>query len=134
MQSSAVSEQVDQTLHEHREPTQSSPAFHHPPAIDENISQEPVVPDISSMMSAIDQSNIIGAGLSTAPNDQLFRAEMPQIPANEVSSLLGTNDEAIDQQQPLIIDNNMPQMENMGYDQVKYFYFLSLLFKYSLYF
>ncbi|XP_014208910.1 double-strand-break repair protein rad21 homolog isoform X2 [Copidosoma floridanum] len=115
-QTSAVSEQVEQTMQGVQEPARLSPTEHLQQTPDASIPPEPPVPDISSIMSAVDQADMIGAGTSAGVEDQLFGAEMPQIPPNEVSSLLGTHDEPMDQQQPPP-DDGMPQMENMGYDQ-----------------
>jgi hypothetical protein len=69
-------------------------------------------------MSAVDQSDMIGAGASS--EHPLLGMEMPQIPANEVSSLLGSTEEPADEQhhEDALPASDLPQMENMGYDQV----------------
>ncbi|KAJ8675050.1 hypothetical protein QAD02_010836 [Eretmocerus hayati] len=94
-QPSTISEPVNQTMHVNQDviasPVQPQAAAH--------PHEEPPVPDISSIMSGVD----------AAGSSALLGMEMPHIPANEVSSLLGTTDEAP--------PSNMPQMENMGYDQ-----------------
>lgn len=61
--------------------------------------QEPAVPDISSIMSSVNQSDVN------------FGLEMPNIPANEVSKILSSAEDP-NQTHPHI------EMENMGYDQV----------------
>lgn len=100
---STISEPVDHSINAQLPPT-ASPV---PMPV-----QEPAVPDISSIMSAVDQSAMMNAGAAPSENP-LLSMEMPQIPANEVSSLLGT-----DHHEPLPPTDGMPQMENMGYDQV----------------
>lgn len=78
------------------------------PIADANLTHEPAVPDISSIMSGVNQSGLV-------PTDShLLGMEMPQIPPNEVSSLLGHDDH---HDQP-VDTNGIPQMENMGYDHV----------------
>lgn len=57
--------------------------------------QEPSVPDMSRIMN------------SQGADNPLMNMEMPQIPPNEVSSLLGTEENMDDHQ----------HMTNMGYDQ-----------------
>ncbi|XP_058804130.1 double-strand-break repair protein rad21 homolog [Phymastichus coffea] len=99
---SAISEPVDQSVNAQLPPVVSPVQV---PV------QEPVVPDISSIMSGVDQSTMMNAGAAPVENP-LLSMEMPQIPANEVSSLLGT-----DHHEPLPPTDGMPQMENMGYDQ-----------------
>ena len=93
------------------------------------LPQEPTVPDISSIMSSVDQS------------DNLLGLEMPQIPPNEVSSLLGTAEDhhpeplqssnmpqssILPQHNNISQNSNMPQMENMGYDHVIIFNLLQV--------
>lgn len=79
------------------------------PAVDANLTHEPAVPDISSIMSGVDQGMV--------PNDShLLGMEMPQIPANEVSSLLGHDDH----HEQSAAANGMQHMDNMGYDHVSY--------------
>ncbi|CAB0043838.1 unnamed protein product [Trichogramma brassicae] len=90
-QASVASEQVDPSM---QNIVTSPLPMHQQPQHNSQIS-EPAVPDISSIMN------------SHGPDNPLMSMEMPQIPPNEVSSLLGTADDPVD-------DN--PHMENMGYD------------------
>ncbi|XP_011499866.1 PREDICTED: double-strand-break repair protein rad21-like protein 1 isoform X2 [Ceratosolen solmsi marchali] len=113
---STVSEPVEQPSMQAVQELSSEPSPVHQPEV--SLPQEPAVPDISSIMSAVDQSDMIGAGASS--EHPLLGMEMPQIPPNEVSSLLGSTEEHVDEQQhhdDALPPSDLPQMENMGYDQ-----------------
>ena len=113
-QPSGISEPVEQPSMAIVPEMPPTPSPAHQPEVP--LPQEPAVPDISSIMSAVDQSDMIGAGTSA---DNLMTMEMPQIPPNEVSSLLDTPEEHVDEEPPASIPppDGLPQMENMGYDQ-----------------
>ncbi|XP_001602260.2 double-strand-break repair protein rad21 homolog [Nasonia vitripennis] len=115
-QPSTVSEQVEHSnLQASHEMPPVAPSPVHQPEVP--LPQEPAVPDISSIMSAVDQSPD-QTGVPVADTHPLLGMEMPQIPPNEVSSLLGTTEEHPDDhhESPLPPTDGMPQMENMGYD------------------
>lgn len=116
-QPSIVSEQVEHpNLRALHEMPSVAPSPVHQPEV--SLPQEPAVPDISSIMSAVDQSSD-QSGVPVADTHPLLGMEMPQIPPNEVSSLLGTTDEHPENHEaPLPPTDGMPQMENMGYDGV----------------
>lgn len=109
------------------------PAAASPVPQDVSMAPEPSVPDLSSILPSVDTSEIIGVP-TEAPS---LIPEMPQIPPADVSNLLGG---AIDEQnlqappqtplppptpsvptdENVLPPSDLPQMENMGYDQVRY--------------
>ncbi|XP_012271464.1 double-strand-break repair protein rad21 homolog isoform X2 [Orussus abietinus] len=87
------------------------------------LPSETSVPDISTMLPSVESTEIMGV----PPETPSMSIEMPQIPPAEVSSILGTAEEepplppVIPQPEEIITPQpaEMPQMENMGYDQTQ---------------
>ncbi|KAG7213135.1 hypothetical protein KM043_002451 [Ampulex compressa] len=96
-------------------PTAESPV---PPEV--TLPAEPSVADITTIVPPVEQAEVISPA-----TEMLVSTEMPQIPAAEVSSLLGTTEEPVIPPTPAqpeispVQTTEMPQMENMGYDQAQ---------------
>ena len=80
---------------------------------------EPSVSDISSIVPSGEPSVIVPPNTETP----LLGSEIPQIAPAEVSTILGTHEEQVpstsaQEEAAIIQTSDMPQMENMGYDQV----------------
>lgn len=82
---------------------------------------EPSVSDISSIVPSGEPSEVVPPTIETP----LLGSEIPQIAPAEVSSILGTHEEpqvpstsAQEEAVTTVQTSDMPQMENMGYDQV----------------
>ena len=98
----------------------SLPIAESPMPPDMSVPLEPSVSDLGSIMPSVDESDMI-SGTGEAPS---LTTEMPQIPPADVSQVLGPTIE--DQHlPPAPVDTalppahpDLPQMENMGYDQV----------------
>lgn len=74
--------------------------------------------DISAILPSVDSI----AAMTLPPETPSLGVEMPQIPPADVSSLLGTTDQQVLPVQPedqSLQPSELPQMENMGYDQVR---------------
>lgn len=97
-------------------PSAESPV---PPEV--TLPAEPSVPEISGIEPSV-ESTEVPVTQSETPSLGL---EIPQIPPAEVSSILGAAEEeavpptpAPPTEDPVIPPTTMPQMENIGYDQV----------------
>lgn len=73
-------------------------------------------------MAPVEPSEIIEPTSEVPP----MGMEMPQIPPGDVSSLLGTDDQppAMTPAPTHDLSDGLPQMENMGYDQVRFLIFV----------
>lgn len=89
-----------------------------PPEV--SLPVEPSVSDISSIVPSGEPSEVVPPTTETP----LLGSEIPQIAPAEVSSILDTHEESqvpstLAQEEAAIVQtSDMPQMENMGYDQV----------------
>ncbi|XP_043286205.1 double-strand-break repair protein rad21 homolog [Venturia canescens] len=104
-----------------------------PAPVDESIPQpevsvpaEPSVSDISSILPSVDSSEMHVPPTEEAPS---LPTEMPQIPPADVTNLLGVPPEEEIQPPasvqpevdvPILPSSELPQMENMGYDQAQH--------------
>lgn len=89
---------------------------------DLSTTHESGIPDIGNMsMAPVEPSEIIEPTSEVPP----MGMEMPQIPPGDVSSLLGTDDQppAMTPAPTHDLSDGLPQMENMGYDQVRFLIF-----------
>lgn len=103
---------------------QSLPASESPVPPEVPLPAEPTVSDISSIVPSMETSEVV----PPTSEASLLGSEIPQIAPAEVSSILGTHEEqgqvpstpAQEETTPAsaIQPSDMPQMENMGYDQV----------------
>ncbi|XP_011061140.1 PREDICTED: double-strand-break repair protein rad21 homolog [Acromyrmex echinatior] len=89
-----------------------------PPEV--SLPVEPSVSDISSIVPSGEPSVIVPSTTETP----LLGSEIPQIAPAEVSSILGTHEEQVpstsaQEEAATIQTSDMPQMENMGYDQAQ---------------
>ncbi|XP_011636688.1 double-strand-break repair protein rad21 homolog [Pogonomyrmex barbatus] len=91
-----------------------------PPEV--SLPAEPSVSDISSIVPSGEASEIVPPITETP----LLGSEIPQIAPAEVSSILGTHEEAQipststqEEAATTVQTSDMPQMENMGYDQAQ---------------
>lgn len=93
---------------------QSLPSSGSPISSDVPLPVEPSISGISNIMPSMESSNLVVPPPNVSETS-LLGSEIA--PNNEISSILGTHEQAQIQSTAEETASDMPQMENMGYDQ-----------------